>query len=123
LCGQKIPSGDYPVKLAKGSLTPSFSGVLKAKAWVSFNCPILFYLPEFTGMRLGTDGTIAVPVEYQKELGWKPGDEVKLEVAAGALVVRQLADVPPTGDLILNIRGKGRLKLPTDEVMKLLRPE
>jgi len=74
-------------------------------------------------MRLGPDGTISVPAEYQKELGWKPGDEVKLEVAAGALVVRQLADVPPTGDIILNIRGKGRLKLPTDEVMKLLRPE
>ena len=75
-------------------------------------------------MRLGPDGTIAVPAKYQKELGWKPGDEVEFEVAAGALVVRHLPpDEPAKGDIISNLRGRGRLKLPTDEVMKLLRGE
>lgn len=73
-------------------------------------------------MRLGADGTIAVPPEYQKELGWKPGDQVELKIASGALVVRHLAHAATSSDeFISNLRGKGRLKLRTSEVMALLR--
>jgi antitoxin component of MazEF toxin-antitoxin module len=74
-------------------------------------------------MRLGTDGCIAVPPEYQKELGWKPGDEVELSVEAGALIVRNNRKDPSVGaELISKMRGKGRLKGRTDDFMRILRP-
>jgi len=73
-------------------------------------------------MRLRPDGCITVPPEYQKELGWNPGDEVEMKVTNGALIVRHLHEATlEKDDLIACLRGKGQLKLRTDEVMKLLR--
>jgi AbrB family looped-hinge helix DNA binding protein len=73
-------------------------------------------------MRLRHDGCIAVPPEYRKELGWKPGDEVELRVEAGALVVRNLpGESNDNEDIIAKMAGKGELKLTTKEIMELLR--
>lgn len=74
-------------------------------------------------MQLGTDGQIRIPPEYQRKLGWKPGDEVELRVSQGALIVQLPQTASSSGDLIKAMRGKGRLKMRTAEVMRLLRDE
>jgi AbrB family looped-hinge helix DNA binding protein len=73
-------------------------------------------------MRLGADGCIAVPQEVQKQLGWKPGDEVELRVDAGTLLVRNVAQAKDGADeLISRMQGKGDTTRRTDEIMEMLR--
>ena len=72
-------------------------------------------------MQFGENGEILVPREYQRRLGWKPGAEIEFDVAGEALIVRQVSLESEGKDLVEAMRGKGRLKLRTSEVMKLLR--
>ncbi len=75
-------------------------------------------------MRLTKDGQLAIPEQLRTELGWPRDPELELAIERGALVVRQSKTPPPAEQsMIERLRGRGKHKRPTEELMKTLRGE
>jgi bifunctional DNA-binding transcriptional regulator/antitoxin component of YhaV-PrlF toxin-antitoxin module len=85
-------------------------------------CGVTLPSPDYACMRLQEDGTITVPTQVREELGWVPGQNVQMEVTNGALVIRNSPEnAAPEEELIQSMKGKGRLRMRTKEIMQLLR--
>jgi AbrB family looped-hinge helix DNA binding protein len=74
-------------------------------------------------MRVTSKGQVTIPVEIREKAGLLPNTEVDFEF--DGTVVRIVPAKAPKGrdrgDVVARLRGKGRLKMTTDEIMALMR--
>lgn len=73
-------------------------------------------------MRVTEKGQVTIPKELRDELGIGGGSEVEFERADDAIVVRKVGDGPRRGRrLVDRLRGRGDVRMTTDEIMALTR--
>ena len=74
------------------------------------------------GMRITEKGQVTIPVEVRRSMGLKPGDEVEFVLdGTGARVVRAASAPSKGARLVERLRGKGDVRLSTDEIMAMTR--
>ncbi len=73
-------------------------------------------------MRVTEKGQVTIPKDLRDALGIGAGTEVVFERDAGAIVVRKVKDGPTRGrQLVERLRGRGDVRLTTEEIMALTR--
>lgn len=77
---------------------------------------------ELANMKITTKGQVTIPAEIRDELGLLPYTEVEFEVTDGAVVMRKVADSRRRGRrLVSRLRGRGDVRMSTDDILKLTR--
>ncbi len=75
-------------------------------------------------MKVSTKGQVTIPQEIRERLGILPGAEVEFEVEDDAVKVIPIRDGRTRGRRIVeHLRGRGTVKMSTDEIMALTRGE
>lgn len=75
-------------------------------------------------MRITSKGQVTIPQEIRERLGLLPDTEVEWEVEGDAAVVRKARGSRRRGDaLVASMRGRGTVRMSTDEIMALTRGE
>jgi AbrB family looped-hinge helix DNA binding protein len=75
-------------------------------------------------MRITSKGQVTIPVAIREKAGLLPGTEVDFELAGeGVRIVRAKAPKGETRgqEIVRRLRGSGRGKMSTDEIMALMR--
>ena len=73
-------------------------------------------------MRVGEKGQVTIPKQLRDALGIGAGTEVTLEQVDDAIIVRKVTGDDPRGQrLVERLRGRGDVRLTTDEIMALTR--
>ncbi|MBW2263401.1 MAG: AbrB/MazE/SpoVT family DNA-binding domain-containing protein [Deltaproteobacteria bacterium] len=73
-------------------------------------------------MRITSKGQVTIPVEIRERLGLLPGSEVVFEVDGNAVKIVKVKRKSGRGRrLIEHMRGRGTVKMTTDEIMALTR--
>jgi len=73
-------------------------------------------------MRVTDKGQITIPKHLRDALGIGAGSEVQFERRDDAIVVRKVSDQPTRGSrLAARLRGRGDVRMTTDEIMALTR--
>ncbi len=73
-------------------------------------------------MRVGEKGQVTIPKELRNALGIGAGTEVTFEMADDAIVVRKVEGGSNRGrDMVNRLRGRGDVRLSTEEIMALTR--
>lgn len=70
-------------------------------------------------MRVTRKGQVTIPLEVRRELGIRPGSEVRFQLDGGG--ARLILDAEQTAGEIRRIRGAGDVELSTDEILALTR--
>ena len=75
-------------------------------------------------MRMNSKGQVTVPVDIREKLGLVPNDEIEFKVVKGGVLLRKSGRPSGRGRaLIEHMRGRGTVRLTTDEVLRLTRGE
>lgn len=75
-------------------------------------------------MKVTEKGQVTIPKEIRDALGIGAGSEVEFERRRDTIIVRKRADVPGRGEAIAaQLRGRGDVRLSTDEIMALTRSD
>ena len=75
-------------------------------------------------MHVTTKGQVTIPIEVREKLGIFPNSEVQFELLDGAALLRKIDGNDSRGDrLVRRLKGRGDIKLTTDELMALTRGE
>lgn len=75
-------------------------------------------------MRITSKGQVTIPAEIREEAGLLPGTEVEFELERGKAVIKKVADSRRRGrKLVEAMKGKGTVRMSTDEIMALTRSE
>ncbi|MHB9130076.1 MAG: AbrB/MazE/SpoVT family DNA-binding domain-containing protein [Armatimonadota bacterium] len=75
-------------------------------------------------MKVTTKGQVTIPMEIREQLGIRPGAEVDFVVEGNTVKI-----VPTTGErhrgrrIVERLRGRGSVRMTTDEIMALTRGE
>ncbi len=73
-------------------------------------------------MRITSKGQVTIPRKIREELGLLPDTEVEFEVDGNVVRIRRVPGRRRRGaSLIGHMRGRGTVKLTTDEIMALTR--
>jgi AbrB family looped-hinge helix DNA binding protein len=72
-------------------------------------------------MRITTKGQVTIPIEIREELGLLPNTEVEFEVAGNAVKIRKAARGRRGRAMVGHLRGRGTVRLTTDEILALTR--
>ena len=73
-------------------------------------------------MRITSKGQVTIPKDIRKAMGFLPDTEVEFVVNGGRVVLRKQARHGGRGDrLIAALRGRGTVRLTTDQIMALTR--
>jgi antitoxin PrlF len=73
-------------------------------------------------MRVTQKGQVTIPKELRDEYGIGTGTEVQFEANGATIVVRKVGDGPTRGHRLAGrLRGRGDVKMTTDEIMGLTR--
>jgi AbrB family looped-hinge helix DNA binding protein len=73
-------------------------------------------------MRVTEKGQVTIPKELRDALGIGAGTEVQFEVQGSTIVVRKVDNGPTRGrHLAERLRGRGDIRMTTDEIMALTR--
>ena len=73
-------------------------------------------------MRVTEKGQVTIPKALRDELGIGAGTEVAFERAGDAIVVRKVQGGSNRGqEMVSRLRGRGDVRLSTDEIMALTR--
>ncbi len=74
-------------------------------------------------MRVTEKGQVTIPKDLRDELGIGAGTEVAFHRADDAIVVRKVEGGSKRGREVVNrLRGRGDVRLSTEEIMALTRP-
>ncbi len=69
-------------------------------------------------MRITSKGQVTIPVEIRKKAGLLPDTEVDFVYERGKVVIRKHEEDEARGDrLVAHLRGKGSVKMTTEEIM------
>ena len=75
-------------------------------------------------MKVTSKGQVTIPIEIRDMLGILPNSEVEFVVEGDRAVLRKQAASDVRGRrLVAAMRGKGTVKMTTDEIMSLTRAE
>ena len=75
-------------------------------------------------MRITSKGQVTIPVEIREEAGLLPGTEVEFELHRGRAVIKRVEGSHRRGRrLVEAMKGKGAVRMSTDEIMALTRGE
>jgi AbrB family looped-hinge helix DNA binding protein len=75
-------------------------------------------------MRVTSKGQVTIPVEIRERLGLLPNSEVEFVVEGSAVRLRKARGRQGRGrSLVAHLRGRGRGRLSTDEILALTRGE
>jgi AbrB family looped-hinge helix DNA binding protein len=75
-------------------------------------------------MKVTTKGQVTIPQDIREKLGMLPGSEVEFMVRGNAVKIVRAKDGESRGwKLVERIRGRGTVKMTTDEIMALMRGE
>ena len=75
-------------------------------------------------MKVTSKGQVTIPAQIREKAGLLPGSEVEFELEEGRVVIRKVAGSHRRGrKLVHTLRGKGTVRMSTDEIMALTRGE
>jgi AbrB family looped-hinge helix DNA binding protein len=78
-------------------------------------------------MRVTSKGQVTIPVEIREKLGLVPSSEVEFEVVGQTVRIRKLRRAGGSGrrgkSLVARLRGRGSVRMSTDEILSLTRGE
>ena len=75
-------------------------------------------------MRITSKGQVTIPMAVREATGLLPNCEVEFEVKGNKAVLRKAARQPLRGErAIQRLRGRGSVRMSTDEIMALTRGE
>ena len=75
-------------------------------------------------MKVTTKGQVTIPLEIREQLDIQPGDEVEFIVEGNAVKMILVKKAKQHGRRIVErLRGKGTVRMSTDEIMALTRGE
>ncbi|MDQ3080730.1 MAG: AbrB/MazE/SpoVT family DNA-binding domain-containing protein [Gemmatimonadota bacterium] len=73
-------------------------------------------------MKITTKGQVTIPVEIRDRLGLLPDTEVRFSVRGKVAILEKVSGRTPRGtDVIERLRGRGTVKMTTDEILALTR--
>jgi antitoxin PrlF len=73
-------------------------------------------------MRITSKGQVTIPIEVREKLGLLPETEVQFEIEGNVVRLRKVdGRSRRSRKLIVHLRGKGTVKMTTDEIMSLTR--
>ena len=74
-------------------------------------------------MRITSEGQVVIPADIQEKAGLLPGTEVELVLEGNTVRIVPRAAPPKTkgAALVAHLRGRGDIKVTTDEVMRMTR--
>lgn len=72
-------------------------------------------------MRVTTKGQVTIPIDLREKTGIVPGSEVEFVEEKGRLVLRKVEGGGRGAELVQRLRGKGRVRMSTDEIMAMTR--
>lgn len=73
-------------------------------------------------MRVTSKGQVTIPIEIREELGLHPSTEVAFDIVGKTARLRKLRGGESRGNrLVAHLRGKGTVRLGTDEILALTR--
>ena len=73
-------------------------------------------------MQLTSKGQVTIPLEIRERLGLLPHTEVEFEVEGDAVKIRKARQRRGRGrNLVNRMRGRGTIRLTTDEILALTR--
>ena len=74
------------------------------------------------GMRITSKGQVTIPIEIRERLGLMPGSEVEFQIQGNAVrIVKAKAGASRGQRVVDQVRGKGSVKLSTDQILALTR--
>ncbi len=75
-------------------------------------------------MKVTSKGQVTIPAEIREKAGLLPNTEVEFEMERGKVVIRKAAGTSRRGRrLVEAMKGKGTVRMSTDEIMALTRGE
>lgn len=75
-------------------------------------------------MKITSKGQVTIPARIREDIGLLPGTEVEFEVEGGKAVIKKAAGSRRRGRrLVEAMKGKGAVRMSTDEIMALTRGE
>jgi len=75
-------------------------------------------------MRISAKGQITIPIELREALGFLPDTEVEFERAGDSVRIRKARSKLRRGTAIVtHLRGRGSVRLSTDQIMALTRAD
>ena len=74
-------------------------------------------------MRITSKGQVTIPMDIRETLGLLPNTEVEFEIDGDTVRIRRAATPRRNRgrEVVEHLRGRGTLKMSTDEIMRLLR--
>lgn len=73
-------------------------------------------------MRITSKGQVTIPQEIRDKAGLLPGTEVEFVFEDGRLCVSKSENETRGRRIVERMRGKGSIRMTTDEIMALTRP-
>lgn len=75
-------------------------------------------------MKISTKGQVTIPQEFREELGLLPGAEVEFRLEGRELRLIPVREARARGRrIVAQLRGRGTVRMTTDEIMALTRGE
>ena len=78
-------------------------------------------------MKITTKGQVTIPVEIREKLGLLPNSEVEFEVVGQVVRMRKVRRAKEAGrrgkSIVQRLRGRGSVRMTTDEILALTRGE
>ena len=75
-------------------------------------------------MRITSKGQVTIPLAVRQATGLLPNCEVEFEVRGKKVIMLKAAGQPYRGEAVVrHLRGRGSVKMSTDEIMALTRGE
>ena len=75
-------------------------------------------------MKITSKGQVTIPVDIREKAGLLPETEVEFEMAGGQVVIRKVrGGSARAGRLIEALKGRGTVRMSTDQIMALTRGE
>ena len=73
-------------------------------------------------MRITSKGQVTIPLAIRQATGLLPNCEVEFEVKGKKILMRKVGSQPLRGERIVqHLRGRGSVRMSTDEIMALTR--
>lgn len=74
-------------------------------------------------MKVSMKGQVTIPMEIREQLDIRPGAEVEFVVEGNSIRIVPVKTVRHGQRIIKQLRGKGTVRMTTDEIMALTRGE
>jgi antitoxin PrlF len=75
-------------------------------------------------MRITSKGQVTIPLAVRQATGLLPNCEVEFEIKGNRAILRKATRQPLRGErMVQRLRGRGTIKMSTDEIMALTRGE